>query len=214
MMKNLLIICICAILGGLSMACGNKQTESSPEGPEETITIAADHIQLSGKHSYLIKTAGDAQVMLTNCNKGEWEIEFYLPLNNTQTWDQWKSATPSDTDYDAAMSKIEVQFLKADGSLLDYKLEHNEDNIESLLSAEEISTENFFVKTYATGTYTEMKSIFSQIKGISISNMELDQIERTPETQSLGEDENLIDFDGIRENAQEEYKKAVENGKD
>ena len=209
-----MIFCICAILGGLTIACGNKQTESSPDGPEETITITADHIQLSGRHSDLIKTAGDAQVMLTNCNKGEWEIELYLPLSNTQTWDQWKSAMPIDTDYDAAMSKIEVQFLKENGSPLGCKLEHNEDNIESLLSAEMISTETFSVKTYATGTYSEMKSFFSQIKGISISNMELDQIERTPETQSLGEDENLINFDDIRANAQEEYQKAVEDGKD
>lgn len=213
-MKKLMIICLCAILTGLAMSCGNKQTESSPEGPEETITIAADHLQFAGRHSYLIKSAGDAQVMLANCNKGEWKIESYLPLNNTQTWDQWKSAIPIDTDYDATMSKMQVLFLKDDGTPLDCKLEHNEDNIESLLSAEEISTEMFSVKTYATGTYAEMKSIFSQIKGISISNMELDQLERTPETQSLGEDENLINFDDIRENAQEEYKKAVENGKD
>lgn len=206
---------------GLLLACCGNVTEAEQEtGEEDTRTLDAGNIQLHGEHCDLLRVADQGRFMLVKLNKGEWIIRVAVPLSNNKTWDVWTKELNNgnflapDQEYDACMSNMELQLIAANGKVLPCKMELTGDNVESLLSSESEATEEVTARSHETGTFEKMKSIFDQIAGIVIQNMNLDEIQHSVSANSLGEDAETINFEEIYNQAKKTYDETTKENAD
>lgn len=220
MMKRIKFFAICFCVCCLLYSCGNTTESTEESGTEETRMLMPADVILDGEHHDLLAVSENPRLILTNINKGEWIIQVVVPMTNTKTWDVWTkelndgSTLAPNLEYDACMSNLLFTLLDKSGKPIECKMELTGDNVESLLSAESEASEEVSAKTYKTGTYSAMKAIYDQIAGISIQNMELDKIQHSVMTNSLGVDAEDINFDEIYKQAKRTYDETTrENDK-
>lgn len=213
-MKVLRILCLLLMAFCLFGACNSKSTDSTNnDSKDETRNITQNNVILIGKHAGLIKVMGNAQLILTPANNGNWKIQVLIPMSNAKTWNDWnremneKQELAPNLEYEACMSSMRIALISANGDSCQMKT--TGDHIESLLTSEIIVTEDFLAESATSGDYKTMKAIFKQTKKIAFVNMDLNVVERSVASNTLGADSENINFEEIYKQAKRTYDEEI-----
>lgn len=156
-MKRIRLFMILSLLGLFLFSCSSKQQE-------ETKMLPATAVKKSGQHSDLINIAADSvKVMLVKINDKEWTLRALIPIENQEYWDGYRS-----------MGNLDVEFLDANGSPIDFELRPDWDVVESVLSSNSLKKEDLLAKEeYHAGKYKIIKEKFDKIAGLVLKEMNL-----------------------------------------
>lgn len=150
--------------------------------------IPTTAVKMSGKHSELLKIdAESVKVMLVKIDEDRWTLRALIPIKNSYAWtDVTNMYKPSDPDEEYVPSMgnensmfndhLEVEFLDANGSPIDFNLKANLDVVESVLASNSIKKEDMLVKEdyeFHADEYKIIKEKFDKIAGIAFKRMEL-----------------------------------------
>lgn len=166
---------------GLS-SCGEKQEEL-------TKMIPADDVTFSGKHKNLLTIPADVdsiKVMLVRADEenGRWDVRAVIPVQNTKAWSQIPGTDTRKSSYfEPRMGNLKVTYVDANESEIGDALSMDGDVIESVLSSDDIIMEKASVKDMweysGDKSYKAKRALFDKVAGISISNMELNEIRKS-----------------------------------
>ncbi len=210
-MKKFLFIAVVACF--LFSACGGNK------GEEQNKTIAASSVKKSGVHSDLLNVSGEVKILLVKVSDDGWAINAIIPVQNAGKW----SEVP-DTDenasryYKPSMGNLSVEFLDANGAVIDYDVDPDWSVVESVLPSEETKTEDMMVKPlWNRGIpYKEALEKYNKIQGISLKKMELSQVysasgssSSSSSSSSDDDDDDDVDYDEELDKAVDSYNKAV-----
>ena len=191
---------------GLS-SCGEKQEEL-------TKMIPADAVTFSGKHKNLLTIPADVdsvKIMLVcaDAENHRWDVRAVIPVQNTKAWSQIPGTDTRKSSYfEPRMGNLNVTYLDANESEIGDDLSMDGSVIESVLSSDDIITEKASVKDMweysGDKSYKAKRALFDKVAGISISNMELNEIKKSSSQSSS----NLSD---VYEDALNEVADAYED---
>lgn len=179
-MKKIKLFLVLSLFGLFLFSCSKQQ--------EETKMIPATAVKMSGKHSELLTIDADSvKVMLVKIDEDRWTLRALIPIENVYAWkvvtNMYKPSDP-DEEYVPSMGNensmlhdhLEVEFLDANGSPIDFNLKANLDVVGSVLSSNSIKKEDMLVKEgYESDAeeYGVIKEKFDKIAGIAFKRMEL-----------------------------------------
>lgn len=191
---------------GLS-SCGEKQEEL-------TKMIPADDVTFSGKHKNLLTIPADVdsiKIMLVRADEenGRWDVRAVIPVQNTKAWSQIPGTDTRKSSYfEPRMGNLKATYVDANESEIGDALSMDGDVIESVLSSDDIIMEKASVKDMweysGDKSYKAKRALFDKVAGISISNMELNEIKKSSSKSSS----NLSD---VYEDALNEVADAYED---
>ena len=160
-------VALCLALGLTS--CGEKQEEL-------TKMIPADAVTFSGKHKSLLTIPADVdsiKVMLVCADQenGRWDVRAVIPVQNTKAWSQIPGTdTRKSTHFEPRMGNLNVTYLDANETEIGDDLSMDGSVIESVLSSDDI--------------ITAKRALFDKVAGISLSNMELNEVKPAKKSSS------------------------------
>lgn len=218
-MKKIVTLLV-SLFAVLALVSCSKKTE-------ETKMISSSEISFSGKDKKMLRVASDSvKVMLVNVNeeKDRWEVRVVIPVQNTMPWKNFPKSEQNVNKraseyYEPKMGSMHVDYMDANGSKLDVEVSPEWNVIKSVLSSDEISTENMLVKdswdNLGDKSYTKAKTNFDKIAKISISNMELSKVTRVSESSSSSYSRSSSssyrdDFEDAYNEAKDTYEKAMD----
>ena len=178
-------VALCLALGLTS--CGEKQEEL-------TKMIPADAVTFSGKHKSLLTIPADVdsiKVMLVCADQenGRWDVRAVIPVQNTKAWSQIPGTdTRKSTHFEPRMGNLNVTYLDANETEIGDDLSMDGSVIESVLSSDDIITEKASVKDMweysGDKSYKAKRALFDKVAGISLSNMELNEVKPAKKSSS------------------------------
>lgn len=216
-MKKIITLLV-SLFAVLALVSCSKKTE-------ETKMISSSEISFSGKDKKMLRVASDSvKVMLVNVNeeKDRWEVRVVIPVQNTMPWKNFpqseKNVNKRASEYYEPKMYIRATYLDANGSELDVDVSPDRKVIGSVLSSDEISTENMLIKDeweYTDKPYNKAKANFDKIAKISISDMELSKVTRASESSSSSYSRSSSssyrdDFEDAYNEAKGTYEKAMD----
>ena len=105
-MKKIKLFLLLSIFGLFLFSC-------SPKQQEETKMLPASAVKMSGQHSELLEIAEDSvKVMLVKIDDNKWTLRALIPIDNRECFDGTRS-----------MGNLDVEFLDANGSPIDFDLQ-------------------------------------------------------------------------------------------
>ena len=207
-----LAVALCAML--VFVSCGSKQ--------EEFKMLPTENIKMSGMHKDMLEIESDSVKIMLVCvdeDNNKWDVRVILPITNTDIWNEIpkKVLKGDDFEYKAEMGNFTVKYLDANGSELDHDLSPEYSVIESVLVANDYTTEDLLVKdrwsSLGDKSYKNMKKIYDKVTNISISQMELSKVYKAKSSSSSSSKKSSSssydsdDFD----KAVDAYEKALDN---
>lgn len=158
-MKRIKLFVILSLFGLFLFSCSSKQQE-------ETKMLPASAVKMSGQHSDLLEIAEDSvKVMLVKIDDKKWTLRALIPIDNRECFDGTRS-----------MGNLDVEFLDANGSPIDFDLQPDWDVVESVLSSNQLfKKEDMLAKEayHHTDKYDKIKEKFDKIAGIALKEMNL-----------------------------------------
>ena len=140
---------------------------------------------------------------------GRWDVRAVIPVQNTKAWSQIPGTDTRKSSYfEPRMGNLKVTYVDANESEIGDALSMDGDVIESVLSSDDIIMEKASVKDMweysGDKSYKAKRALFDKVAGISISNMELNEIRKSSSKSSS----NLSD---VYEDALNEVADAYED---
>ena len=193
----------------LFTSCGGTEKQ------EESKSIPAAKIKMSGTHKNMLKISTDSiKIMLVCTDKGrdEWDVKTIIPMSNEQVWSEIspKSLKGDGFEYEAKMGNLTASYLDANGLEIDFKLHPTWDVVTSILSSETITTEDVsfgYYLLFSGSTYEKAKEVYDKVTNLSIKNIELNKIYTVSESsskKSSSKKSSSYDYDS------DDFDKAVE----
>lgn len=218
-MKKIVTLLV-SLFAVLALVSCSKKTE-------ETKMISSSEISFSGKDKKMLRVASDSvKVMLVNVDEDDdkWEVRVVIPMQNTMLWKNFPKSEQNVSKkaseyYEPEMGNMQVDYLDANGSKLDVEVSLDRNVIKSVLSSDEISTENMLIKdswsSFGDKSYKKAKANFDKIAQISISDMVLSKVTRASESSSSSYSRSSSssyrdDFEDAYNEAKGTYKKAMD----
>lgn len=202
------------ILGAVALCLAVGLTSCGEKQEELTKMIPADAVTFSGKHKNLltIPTDVDSVKIMLVCADAEnhrWDVRAVIPVQNTKAWSQIPGTDTRKSSYfEPRMGNLKVTYVDANESEIGDALSMDGDVIESVLSSDDIIMEKASVKDMweysGDKSYKAKRALFDKVAGISISNMELNEIRKSSSKSSS----NLSD---VYEDALNEVADAYED---
>lgn len=209
------------ILGAVALCLAVGLTSCGEKQEELTKMIPADAVTFSGKHKNLLTIPADVdsvKIMLVcaDAENHRWDVRAVIPVQNTKAWSQIPGTDTRKSSYfEPRMGNLNVTYLDANESEIGDDLSMDGSVIESVLSSDDIITEKASVKDTweysGDKSYKAKRALFDKVAGISISNMELNEIKKSSSKSSS----NLSDVyeDALNEVA-DAYEDAVNEAMD
>lgn len=209
------------ILGAVALCLAVGLTSCGEKQEELTKMIPADAVTFSGKHKNLLTIPADVdsvKIMLVcaDAENHRWDVRAVIPVQNTKAWSQIPGTDTRKSSYfEPRMGNLNVTYLDANESEIGDDLSMDGSVIESVLSSDDIITEKASVKDMweysGDKSYKAKRALFDKVAGISISNMELNEIKKSSSKSSS----NLSDVyeDALNEVA-DAYEDAVNEAMD
>lgn len=209
------------ILGAVALCLAVGLTSCGEKQEELTKMIPADAVTFSGKHKNLLAIPADVdsvKIMLVcaDAENHRWDVRAVIPVQNTKAWSQIPGTDTRKSSYfEPRMGNLNVTYLDANESEIGDDLSMDGSVIESVLSSDDIITEKASVKDTweysGDKSYKAKRALFDKVAGISISNMELNEIKKSSSKSSS----NLSDVyeDALNEVA-DAYEDAVNEAMD
>ena len=177
-MKRIKLFVVLSLIGLVLFSCSKQQ--------EETKMLPATAVKKSGTHSDLLEIKDSVKVMLVKISDDRWSLRALIPIENAQAWETvTRFNTPSDPEkeYFPSMGHesmfndhLSVEFLDANGSPIDFKVDPDWDVVNSVLASNSVKKEDMLVKeSYDINAdeYKIIKEKFDKIAGIAIKKMDL-----------------------------------------
>lgn len=209
------------ILGAVALCLAVGLTSCGEKQEELTKMIPADAVTFSGKHKNLLTIPADVdsvKIMLVcaDAENHRWDVRAVIPVQNTKAWSQIPGTDTRKSSYfEPRMGNLKVTYVDANESEIGDALSMDGDVIESVLSSDDIIMEKASVKDMweysGDKSYKAKRALFDKVAGISISNMELNEIRKSSSKSSS----NLSDVyeDALNEVA-DAYEDAVNEAMD
>lgn len=202
------------ILGAVALCLAVGLTSCGEKQEELTKMIPADDVTFSGKHKNLLTIPADVdsiKIMLVRADEenGRWDVRAVIPVQNTKAWSQIPGTDTRKSSYfEPRMGNLKATYVDANESEIGDALSMDGDVIESVLSSDDIIMEKASVKDMweysGDKSYKAKRALFDKVAGISISNMELNEIKKSSSKSSS----NLSD---VYEDALNEVADAYED---
>lgn len=154
-MRKIKLFLIMSMFGLLLFSCSKQQ--------EEIKMLPSSCVKKSGTDSKLITIPDSVKVMLVKVDNKKWALRALIPIENYKRSYGKRS-----------MGNLDVEFLDANGSPIDFDLRPDWNVVESVLSADTLcKREDMLVKEYFTGKYDEIKEKYDKIAGVALTRMNL-----------------------------------------
>ena len=181
--------------------------------------IPADAITLSGKHKSLLTIPDEVdsiKIMLVCTDEKEhrWEVRAVIPVQNAKVWSQISNAATCRSMYfEPRMGNLKTTYMDANESEIGDELYFDGDIIESVLSSEDIITEKVLVKdmweSLGDKSYKTKRALFDKVAGISLSKMELNEVEPDPKKSSKNSSDLVDTYEDAVNEVADAYEDAI-----
>ncbi|MGN0235385.1 MAG: hypothetical protein ACI4BD_03575 [Paludibacteraceae bacterium] len=163
-----------------------RQSAIKEQPKEESKSIPMSSVVLKGKHANLFKGEGDScKVSLVQAN-GDWQVRVKMTIANKKSYNQLSDKSK----YKRELGSITGELINASDVELT-SLDISTGDWDMLVAEEAGAQQVMSMKTYTYHhyTYEKAKEIYDNVAGIELSNIELDEKEKSDTMESIYDDD-------------------------